>query len=442
MNFLIIENNINYAFSKIVNKLNTVFNKNRFNLYLIVLFLGVYVHTYFIPLGRTGLKFFYFVLLMHLLEFLYKNLKLKITLTLFDYFMILTLIYSMIMYLFVPNQEQHAISMIYLTNIVLVSRFLITKFDYFTSKENLIYKIHILIFGIGVLLFFYNIFFIGLETVFIERAFEEERREMANKISTVVFYMGAMPRYTGYYVDPNFWGLHLTFALYLLFLIKMKTDNTNYKLFILAISIIFLSIILVLSRGGYVALLVAFFVFNIMAFLFNVLSKKEIKIFAILTFIIFVLVNSIYLFQDTYGIDLDYLFSKFDSQNLEENSRFTKWEVYWNNIVNSDYLYTGFGISNSVAYFTTYSCHNNYVYLLYNFGLIWIVFFFLILIYMSIYLIKKIKSVPKQNKRYFILSLSFFIAILVQSLMIDVFFTIPFWANIFLTYKVMKEKVF
>jgi len=417
-----------------------LFNSQAFKVYLVIIFLGIYVHTYFIPIGRIGLKFFYFVLLIHLIEVVIKTNHIKIRLNLFDYFLLGTFLYILVQFSFTYSVENHLISSMYLMNIILVARFALSKLDKFLSNADTIYYLHIIIFGIGIFLFFYAIFVVGLGSIALDYLYQTERREMANKITTTVFYTGVLPRYTGYYVDPNFWALHITFALYLLISIKMFV-NRNNRLFYIAVIILLFSIILTQSRGAFLALILAYFIYMFLSFIYKTLSSYDIKIFFYLMAFMFIIIILLLSLDGVYGIDFEYMLGRYDSSNLtNENARTLGWQEYIEYISSSKYLYQGFGLSSNVYYFSHHSSHNMYIYLLYNFGLVWLILFLLFIIMTLFLLLNKIKSVVKKRKKLYIISTAFFIGLLAQAFFIDVLFVIPFWANFVLTYKLLDTK--
>lgn len=411
-------------------------NQLKSNIFILVLMMGVFVHTFFIPIG-VAFKFFYFVLIIYFYK-IFIRLKIK-KIDLVDKFFIAMFTYFLFLLPFSIDLFEHFITMVYLLNIIMVTKIVFGNFEFLKENKEKINLALFIIFGLGVVLFFYTIFFVGFEHILNLRESVEERRDLANTLVSLVWYEGLIIRYNGFYVDPNFWSFHLVFALMLLYSINDKNKSKMAKY---TISITLFSIFLAFSRGSFVALILICVIYFLILLFFNRISSKVIvNIFKII-FTIILLSISLYLFAtNTDIISSDFLFSRFSSDQIEGNSRTYKWVIYIDNLLNYDFgLLFGLGLSRVVNYFTDFSSHNVYIFMLYNFGLLGLSCFIIMILIILKRLLRKMNLNKEKDFKLYALSFSFIVGLLLQALFIDVFFTIPLWGIIVLGYSISKYR--
>lgn len=193
-------------------------------------------------------------------------------------------------------------------------------------------------------------------------------------------------RYGGFYGDANFLALALNIIIVLCYITFMKTDNKLLKIICIASTLGSIPLIMAgMSRGGIIGLLIILF------FILRSLQRTNKKLFF---FIIIIGVLSIGSFTSKFGDLIDRIEYRFSGESSSDQggarARLESIESVCNVMIDCPYLIpTGIGLGNTMhdiekyrqhGYYSRFVVHNTYFSLFYEAGLI------VLLLYLSIYL--------------------------------------------------------
>jgi hypothetical protein len=332
-------------------------------------------------------------------------------------------------------------SILYLLILLGVSRIVFSNIEFLKINSENIYKSIFWIHLIGIISFLYLIIFVGLDVVSYRLNIITNAKLLENDIISFIFYDGFLPRYNGYRLDPNFWGLYVIFSLYIILVIKeLNPKKTKYFNAAFVFSII--SILFTASRSTIITLLGIFMLRKILIIIrksklnlkFSIKSKSLKKWIVVLVLLIILSIPII-----NYGmriIDKEFFVSRYTFTDID-SSRLMVWEKY---LTNNKELFIGSGLTRWLRLNVNNikkTSHNTYIFLYYTTGLIGLILFLLIPICL---LIMAILNYLKGNSyRVFSTVISFTLGVLIQISTIDTLFSIVLWGVLILGFSVIEN---
>lgn len=405
---------------------------------ILVLISGVFIHTFYFTFYGFSFKlryltyiiFFYTVFSYH-----------KIKTSMFDLFFFPLLTFIFLISYNAINIREHLMSILYLLILLGVSRIVFSNIEFLKINSENIYKSIFWIHLIGIISFLYLIIFVGLDVVSYRLNIITNAKLLENDIISFIFYDGFLPRYNGYRLDPNFWGLYVIFSLYIILVIKeLNPKKTKYFNAAFVFSII--SILFTASRSAIITLLGIFMLRKILIIIrksklnlkFSIKSKSLKKWIIVLVLLIILSIPII-----NYGmkiIDKEFFVSRYTFTDID-SSRLMVWEKY---LTNNKELLIGSGLTRWLRMNVNNikkTSHNTYIFLYHTTGLIGLILFLLIPICL---LIMAILNYLKGNSyRVFSTVISFTLGVLIQISTIDTLFSIVLWGVLILGFSVIEN---
>jgi hypothetical protein len=408
--------------------------------FIIIFFLmsGVFIHTFYFTIFGFSFKLRYLTyIIFFYMVFNYNTVKK----TIFDIFFSPLLIFFFLITYNSVNKEEHIISIVYLLILLGVSRIIFSNIDFLKLNSEKIYKSLSLIHLIGVISFLYLVIFVGLEGVSYRLSLIKNAKLLENNLISFIFYDGFLPRYNGYILDPNFWGLYVIFGLYIILVLKELNPN-KIKYFELSFVLSIISILFTASRGAIITLIGIFMLRKILIIIresklickFNIKAKSLKKLIIVLVLLVILSIPII-----NYGVkivDKDFFISRYSFTDLD-SSRISVWARYLNK---SDNPLIGNGLTrwlrlNSSNFYKT--SHNTYIFIYYTSGLIGL--FLFSLVPGGLLIIATANYLKSNNYRVFSTVISFTIGVLIQIATIDTLFSIVLWGVFILGFSVIEN---
>ncbi|WP_394866661.1 O-antigen ligase family protein [Paraclostridium bifermentans] len=412
--------------------------------YMLFLILAFFVQTFYFEFKGISVKFRYFAYIIFFISVLKTG---KIEKNKFDIYLFILYIYMTVNIFFSTNQKESVLSIVYLTLNILVARILFANVEFLKINGDKILKSIYIINIVGLVSYFIVFFFVGLDQVLdIRYLATDNHKLLENTIYSFMMYDASLPRYTGYILDPNFWGLYSIFMIYIIVVIQTLNDK-KHCFYNRSLITSIISLGLTLSRGNIITILIIWGLYNVLMILKkrrkinkidnNLILPKTKKI--ILIMIILGITIGYGVLINSNGINIEFVKERYKFSDAE-SSRIDVWQTYMDDLDNLKEVFIGKGLTRNLRLDISglsKTSHNTYIFVLYNLGLIGILIFLIIPISLLIQLIKRF-FISTVNCKLYAISISFTVGILVESFTIDTFMSTLIWGTFIFGYSILK----
>jgi O-antigen ligase len=321
----------------------------------------------------------------------------------------------------------------YLFIVLAFSLIFVLNASEFARFFNIVLYVKLLLFSVSILIYFWLTYYYegaDLHNVFREL---ETRKSAVNTLFAFAFpeYGGAILRFNGYNLDPNFWGMYALFSFWFLlslgFIANYNGYNYSKKLFNLVFCLSFLSLILTFSRGAYLAFLVS-------ALIYYISSFSMVRIFKLLFFllVLFGVILFLYMHVEVIRTAVDL---KLFSGDVSNNPRFEKWSFYLGRIIFGSFHDSIFGVGliDLFTWFNGTTMHNTYLQISTSLGVLGF-FVFVIIVVLGI-----LSCLRTPSQELMSANMAMIMAMLVSILFIDMMYAPVLWIG--LTFPVVSTQI-